>query len=101
MWAIEAIRECAATGGADLIMLPELGLSCPSAKEEAELVQAVQHIANEFDVIVALAIGVAQLETDIPLFDGLGLLVNPNALFNPTIILLFVIHISSAVRMHR
>jgi hypothetical protein len=52
------------------------GLSCPSAKEEAELVQAVQSIADEFHVIVGLAVGVSQLEADIPLFDGLGMLVS-------------------------
>ena len=73
-WALGAIRESARAGGADLIMLPELGLSCPSEKEERELVEEVQRIADEEDVIVALAIGVGRLDADIPLFAGLALL---------------------------
>lgn len=73
-WAVEAIGRAAAAGEAELIMLPELGLTCKDTAEEAELVEAVQAIADEHGVVVALGLGVNNLTATVPLHPVLGAL---------------------------
>ena len=42
-WALKAIHESAASGGADIIALPELGLSCPSVKGKLSWCRSAAH----------------------------------------------------------
>ena len=73
-WSLRAIYQSARSGGADIILLPELGLTLPNAEEEAALVKEAQQIADDEGVVIALGLGVNRLLSDVPLHSALGLL---------------------------